>query len=74
MNIKSEITAIEASTARIRKIREEMEAELAALDEAERLGECDCCAKQRPLTRVFAFGIETFACDGCREWDERGRR
>jgi hypothetical protein len=74
MNIKNEIAEIEASTARIRKIREALEAELAALDETEPLGECDCCARQRPLSRVIAFGIETFACEGCRQWDERGRR
>ena len=31
------------------------------------LGECDCCGKMRPLTRTYYAGIETFACDECRE-------
>jgi hypothetical protein len=32
--------------------------------------ECDCCGEKRAeLTRCWAFGIETFACDECREGD-----
>lgn len=28
-------------------------------------GDCDCCGRMRPLTRCWAYGIETFACDEC---------
>lgn len=31
------------------------------------LVECDCCGKLAVLTRCEAFGIETFACDECRD-------
>lgn len=30
--------------------------------------ECDCCGYFRPLSRTWAYGIETFACDQCRGW------
>lgn len=33
-------------------------------------GECDCCGKQGELARVWAYGIETFACARCRGDDE----
>lgn len=29
--------------------------------------ECDCCGEKRPLTRCWPMGIETYACDECRE-------
>ena len=34
------------------------------------IGYCDCCDKERNLTRCWAAGIETFACWECRGWDE----
>jgi hypothetical protein len=43
-------------------------------------GECDCCARKRPLTQCFtSCGLETWACDECRGIepdpdDERDRR
>jgi hypothetical protein len=27
---------------------------------------CDCCDKRPGTARIFAFGIETWACDECR--------
>jgi hypothetical protein len=30
------------------------------------LNQCDCCGKLRVLSRCWAFGIETYACDECR--------
>lgn len=33
-------------------------------------GDCDCCGKNRPLSRCWASGIETFACDECRGFEE----
>jgi hypothetical protein len=34
-------------------------------------GECDCCARQRVLTRCWTTtGLETFACDECRGVEE----
>jgi hypothetical protein len=33
------------------------------------MGECDCCGGQRPLTRCWAYGIETYACEECRGGD-----
>ena len=33
-------------------------------------GQCDCCGRQRELSRVWAFGIETFACEECRGNDD----
>lgn len=32
----------------------------------EPVGECDCCGKMRPLSKCWAYGIETWACDECR--------
>jgi hypothetical protein len=44
-----------------------------ATDEEMGLGrreaQCDCCARYVPrdeISRCWAFGIETFACDECR--------
>jgi hypothetical protein len=38
-------------------------------DDEPELYECDCCGKMvSELSRVFYCGIETFACDECREW------
>lgn len=31
--------------------------------------DCDCCGKHRRCSRVWAMGIETFACDECRGID-----
>lgn len=31
-----------------------------------KIGQCDCCGKQAPLTRSFYCAIETFACSECR--------
>lgn len=28
---------------------------------------CDCCGKIREVTKCIAYGIETFACDECRQ-------
>jgi len=28
--------------------------------------ECDCCGHVKPLSRCWASGVETFACDKCR--------
>jgi hypothetical protein len=43
------------------------EAEIAeAVDEVHGLADCDCCGKERPLSRCFSYGLETFACDECR--------
>lgn len=31
--------------------------------------QCDCCGDMKPrdeISRIWAFGIETFACDECR--------
>lgn len=28
--------------------------------------ECDCCGKRGAVSKCFAFGIETYACDDCR--------
>lgn len=30
------------------------------------IADCDCCGKRMELRRCMAFGIETYACDGCR--------
>ena len=38
----------------------------AAIDEVHTLAECDCCGKEAPLSRCWAGGIETFACEECR--------
>lgn len=27
--------------------------------------ECDCCGKKRPLTRTWAYQIETWHCEEC---------
>jgi hypothetical protein len=35
--------------------------------EADELRECDCCGKLAVLSRCWAYGIETFACDECRD-------
>jgi len=32
---------------------------------AEPIGECDCCGKQRPLTRTWYLSMETWACEEC---------
>jgi hypothetical protein len=32
--------------------------------------QCDCCGKMRPLTKCWAHGIETWACDECRGLDD----
>lgn len=32
-------------------------------------GHCDVCQKRRPLTRLWAYGIETWACEKCRDPD-----
>lgn len=33
----------------------------------ELIGQCDCCgAEDVPLTRLVAFGIDTAACEKCR--------
>jgi hypothetical protein len=32
-------------------------------------GECDCCGKRRPLSRVWYHGIETWACGQCQDPD-----
>jgi hypothetical protein len=29
------------------------------------LAECDCCGQLRGLSRCWAHGIETFACEDC---------
>lgn len=35
--------------------------------------DCDCCGKCRRLSRVWAYGIETFACAECRgDEDDEG--
>ena len=35
-------------------------------DDDRPIGECDCCGKQRPLSRCWYLGyMETFACDEC---------
>lgn len=34
------------------------------------MGDCDCCSKYRPLSRCWAYGIETWACDECRGFEE----
>ncbi len=26
---------------------------------------CDCCGKRRPVSRVWAYGMETYACEEC---------
>jgi len=39
-------------------------------DEAPEQYECDCCARMTPvdqLARCIAYGIETVACDQCRQ-------
>lgn len=37
------------------------------MDEDEDLRECDCCGKMKPdVERCWAYGIETFACEECR--------
>jgi hypothetical protein len=36
-------------------------------DDSDIYGCCDCCDKQRPLSRCWTSdGIETFACEECR--------
>ena len=35
-------------------------------EDEEEAGQCDCCGEYRPLTHCWAFGIETYACDECR--------
>lgn len=34
--------------------------------EGEGCAECDCCGHIAPLSRCWASGVETFACEGCR--------
>ena len=29
--------------------------------------ECDCCGQRRQLTKCWPMGIETYACNECRE-------
>jgi hypothetical protein len=41
-------------------------------DDAE-TAQCDCCARMVPrdeISRCWAHGIETFACDDCRGWNK----
>ena len=32
--------------------------------------QCDCCGRRAAVYRLWAFGLETFACGKCRGWDE----
>ncbi len=43
-----------------------------ALDKCEGDGcaECDCCGQRRLLTKCWPMGIETYACNECR--NDRG--
>ena len=34
--------------------------------EGEGCAECDCCGMFKPLSRCWASGVETFACEECR--------
>ena len=34
--------------------------------EGEGCSTCDCCGDLAPVSRCWVTGIETFACDGCR--------
>jgi hypothetical protein len=36
-------------------------------DDDQPFGECDCCSKKRPLTRTWAYQIETWHCEECSE-------
>lgn len=44
-------------------------------EEEVRLAQCDCCGKmvdRDQIVRLIAYGIETYACDECRSWDDQG--
>lgn len=35
--------------------------------------QCDCCGRmveKERIGRVWAYGIETYACDKCRGWED----
>ena len=34
--------------------------------DGEGCNECDCCGQFGPLSRCWVTGVETFACDDCR--------
>lgn len=36
-------------------------------DTGDPIADCDCCGKHRPVSKLWAFGIETWACEECRE-------
>jgi hypothetical protein len=33
----------------------------------QRVADCDCCGKRRPVFRTWAYSIETWACEECSE-------
>lgn len=32
------------------------------------LADCDCCGRFRKVSQAWLNGIETWACDECRNW------
>jgi hypothetical protein len=45
----------------------------AELKKKQKLFQCDCCGEMVPRDEIsftFAFGMDTAACDKCRDWNE----